>query len=162
MSVAPAARPRAPSPAAVSGPCGAVAVARPVRGEFTYRVPEAMAAALRPGHRVAVPFGRGTSLGFYLGPAEEPEVGSEVVLKAVVRILDPEPALPEDLISLLRFAAHHYRYPLGEAIRAALPPGLTGAESSKEAAPDAVLYAVVARGADASGLARAPAQAAVL
>ncbi|HVE84571.1 MAG TPA: primosomal protein N', partial [Myxococcales bacterium] len=139
-----------------------MAVARPVRGEFTYRIPEALVGRLRPGHRVAVPFGRGTSLGFYLGPAEEPEVGSEVVLRALVRVLDPEPALPEDLISLLRFAAAHYRYPLGEAIRAALPPGLTSAEGSREAAPDAVLYAVAAEGADVSGLSRAPAQAAAL
>ena len=163
IAPAPAARASAPAvPPEAGGPCGAVAVARPVRGEFTYRVPEALAAQLRPGHRVAVPFGRGTSLGFYLGPAEEPEVGSEVVLRTLSRILDPEPALPEDLISLLRFAAAHYRYPLGEAIRAALPPGLTDAESSREAAPDAVLYAVATPGADASMLARAPAQAAAL
>lgn len=162
IPVTPAAPVRPPPSASAGGACGAVAVARPVRGEFTYRVPEAMGVTLRPGHRVSVPFGRGTSLGFYLGPAEEPEVGSEVVLKPVIRILDPEPALPADLIALLRFAAHHYRYPLGEAIRAALPPGLTAAEASRDAAPDVVLYAQAAAGADASALSRAPAQAAAL
>src|SRR4051812_49936384 len=124
MSVAPAARARAPSPlpASVSGPCVAVAVARPVRGEFTYRVPEAMAAALRPGHRVAVPFGRGTSLGFYLGPAEEPEVGSEVVLKSVARLLDPERRPRGALIPLPRSPRHTSRYRLARPSPPPSPP----------------------------------------
>ena len=47
----------------------AVAVGRPVRGEFTYLVPPALKAQLLPGLRVKIPFGRSTILGFYLGPA---------------------------------------------------------------------------------------------
>ncbi|MFY0573682.1 hypothetical protein ACN28S_04295 [Cystobacter fuscus] len=37
-------------------------------------------------------------------------------------MLEDSPSLPPDLIALLRFAAEHYRYPLGEVIRGALPP----------------------------------------
>jgi len=44
----------------------------------------------------------------------------------------------------------------------ALPPGLTSEESSRDAAPDSVLYAVASSGADVARLARAPAQAAAL
>ena len=44
----------------------------PVRGEFTYRVPEALRGKLFPGQRVRVPFGRQSTLGFFLAPAPEP------------------------------------------------------------------------------------------
>src|SRR5205823_9865617 len=49
-----------------------VAVGRPVRGEFTYQVPEDLAGLLSPGQRVLVPFGRGRALAFYLGPTDRP------------------------------------------------------------------------------------------
>jgi len=132
-----------------------------VRGEFTYRVPDEMRPLLVPGHRVLVPFGRGRALGFYLGPAGETRAGS-VQLKAIERLLDLAPALPADLVSLLRFAAEHYRYPLGEAIRGALPPGLSAAVDAKEESPEVQTFAQALPGADPATLRRAPAQAAVL
>src|SRR5690349_17576698 len=93
-----------------------VAVARPVRGEFTYLIPDELQGALLPGQRLLVPFGRGTALGFYLGPSHMPL--EERALKPVHKVLEPAPALPADLLALLRFASEHYRYPLGEAIKA--------------------------------------------
>ena len=39
-----------------------VAVGRPVRGEFTYLVPDGMQARLKPGQRILVPFGRGKAV----------------------------------------------------------------------------------------------------
>ncbi len=137
-----------------------VAVGRPVRGEFTYLVPDALKGQLSPGHRVLVPFGRGRALAFFLGPAEPP--GNGVRLKPIEKRLEERPALPADLIRLLRFAAEHYRYPLGEAIRSALPPGLSGIEDEKAAAPDLVHFALASPGADPSVLSRAPAQHATL
>ena len=143
-------------------PLATVAVARPVRGEFTYQVPSELAGRLAPGQRVLVPFGAAKALGFYLGPALQPP-GSGVTLKPILRTLEERPALPADLIALLRFAAEHYHYPLGEAIRAALPPGLTQAEDEKEARPDVRRLAVALPGAEPASLsARAPAQAAAL
>ena len=111
-----------------------VAVGRPVRGEFTYRIPEGMQERLKPGQRILVQFGRGKSLGFYLGRAERPPAAN-VVLKPILEILDEEPAVAPDVLALLRFAAEHYRYPLGEAIRSAMPPGLTQAEAVAAPAP---------------------------
>jgi len=138
-----------------------VAVGRPVRGEFTYVVPEALSGRLAPGQRVLVPFGRGTALGFFLGPASPPaEEG--VKLKPIQRVLEESPSLPPDLIALLRFAAEHYRYPLGEVIRGALPPGLTKAEDEKEARPDVQHFAVALVTEAPAELRRAPAQSATL
>jgi primosomal protein N' (replication factor Y) (superfamily II helicase) len=107
-----------------------VAVARPLRGEFTYLVPSDMVPILRPGARVLVPFGRGTSLGFFLSftkavPAQK--------LKAITKVLELIPALSSDVVELARFAAAHYRAPLGETLKAALPPGLTQATAGKTA-----------------------------
>jgi primosomal protein N' (replication factor Y) (superfamily II helicase) len=146
----------------VSAPMlASIAVARPVRGEYTYRVPEELASSLRAGQRVMVPFGAGKALGFYLGPAESPK-DPKVRLKSIARVLDEEPAVPEEVLALLRFAARHYRYPLGEAIKGALPPGLTGAQQARQARPEVVRTVSAAPGADPAGLQRAPAQAAVL
>lgn len=138
-----------------------VAVGRPVRGEFTYLIPESLSAALRPGQRIVVPFGRGKALGFYLGTQEKPPA-AEVRLKSIIEVLDPEPAVAEDVLALLRFAAEHYRYPLGEAIRAAMPPGLTQTEAEREAKREVQKFAVALVTELPAQLSRAPAQAAVL
>jgi len=139
-----------------------VAVGRPVRGEFTYLVPAELRGRLVPGQRVLVPFSGGTALGFYLGPAAPVTESQRPRLKAVRRTLEEAPALTLELIQLLRWAAEHYHYPLGEAIRGALPPGLSSPEEEKIAAPDFERFAVVEPGADPAVLKRAPAQAAAL
>ncbi|RKH92585.1 primosomal protein N', partial [Corallococcus praedator] len=138
-----------------------VAVGRPVRGEFTYLVPEALAGNLAPGQRVLVPFGRGMALGFYLGPANAPVEGG-VRLKPIQRVLEDSPSLPKDLIALLRFAAEHYRHPLGEVIRGALPPGLSTAVDEKAAKADVQHFAEAVVTEVPPQLNRAPAQAAAL
>ncbi|XXF79498.1 primosomal protein N' [Myxococcaceae bacterium GXIMD 01537] len=147
---------------AVSPPLlASVAVGRPVRGEFTYTVPESLAGQLAPGQRILVPFGRGTALGFYLGPATPPP-GEGVKLKPILKVLEDSPSLPAELINLLRFAAEHYRYALGEVIRGALPPGLSKALDEKQARPDSVQYAVALVSEPPPALSRAPAQSAAL
>lgn len=140
----------------------AVAVGRPVRGEFTYLVPPGLKAQLLPGLRVKIPFGRSTILGFYLGPAPAPSDEVKKKVKPITAVLEPAPALTPDVVELCRFAAQHYRYPLGEVLRATLPPGLTKLQEAKQARPDVVHSAVAAAGADPSTLHRAPAQQATL
>ncbi len=139
-----------------------VAVGRPVRGEFTYRVPEELTGRLAPGQRVLVPFGRGKALGFYLGPAAPPTPETVARLKPIHSVLEVSPALPADLIALLRFAAEHYRYPLGEVIRGAMPPGLSKPEEEHQARPDVQHVAVALAAEVPAALARAPAQSAAL
>ncbi|MBL9039635.1 MAG: primosomal protein N', partial [Archangium sp.] len=139
-----------------------VAVGRPVRGEFTYRVPDALVVKLQPGVRLKVPFGRGTALGFYLGPAAPPP--AEVISKVrdIESVLDEAPAFTPDVVELVRFAASHYRHPLGEALRATLPPGLTKAIPEVPAELEMVTYAVALPAATDAVLTRAPAQHATL
>jgi len=140
-------------------PCASVAVGRPVAGPFTYLLPEGLEGALLPGQRLLVPFGRGRALGFYLGPAEPPP---NTRLKPIAQLLEAEPALPGDVFRLLAFAAAHYRYPLGEALRAALPPGLARAVEDTPVTPEVVQTAVATEAAAGASLERAPAQAAAL
>ncbi|HEY3450568.1 MAG TPA: primosomal protein N' [Myxococcales bacterium] len=99
-----------------------VAVGRPVRGPFTYRLPEALSGA-QEGSRVLVPFGAGKAVGFLLGETDRAPPGGR--LRDVAQVLDAEPLFDKDLLSFLTWTAAYYRYPLGEVLRSALPPGLT-------------------------------------
>jgi primosomal protein N' (replication factor Y) len=137
-----------------------VAVGRPVRGAFTYLVPPELQGRLVRGQRLLVPFGRGRALGFYLGPGLAPPGGG--LLKPVHSALEETPAIPEDVLALVEFAASHYRHPLGEALRVALPPGLTDPDETPEPRADVVRTVVVTSGVDPELLRRAPAQAATL
>jgi primosomal protein N' (replication factor Y) len=99
-----------------------VAVAVPAGdGVFTWLVPEALQAGCVPGRRVQVPFGNRSLTGVVLGPAGPGEAGS---LKEIAQLLDDGPLLTPEVVELCRFAAQHYLYPLGPAVKAALPPGI--------------------------------------
>ncbi len=141
---------------------GVVAVARPVRGEFTYRIPPALRRQLKTGMRIQVPFRNGIALGFFLAFTEQVDEALKPRLKAIDSLLDAEPALTADVVSLARFAAAHYRSPLGECLKAALPPGLTDMVWQKELSPDVVEWWQVDTGIDIDTFKRAPAQQAVL
>jgi primosomal protein N' (replication factor Y) len=141
-------------------PLASVAVGRPVKGPFTYLVPPDLEGRLQRGQRILVPFGRGRALGFYLGPGRPPEGGG--VLKPVSALLEDTPALPEDVLALVEFAATYYRHPLGEALRAALPPGLADPSRGPEPSPEVVSTVVVLGAPSVDALRRAPAQAATL
>jgi len=104
-----------------------VAVALPVFGTFSYRVPEMLADAVRTGVRVLVPFKNRRATGYVLGPGEAP---AGIDLLAVADVLDTAPLLPEAMIPWLRWMADYYLHPLGEVIRTALPGGLTDADVS--------------------------------
>lgn len=110
-----------------------VAVGAPVRGSFTYEADGGV--ALLPGQRLLVPFGRRRAIGFYLGPAASAPEGP---IKKIEEVLDERPQFTPELLALIRFAADYYLYPLGEALRGALPPsmGRVGATApAKERAP---------------------------
>src|SRR4051812_40814056 len=126
-----------------ASPYASVAVGRPLRGEFTYLVPAALRGKLKPGQRVKVPFGRSTALAFFLSEAPPPSAEVAAKLKAIECALEPEPVLTPDVVEVVRFAARHYRYPLGEALKAALPPQLAKPDEEREAKPDLEWWAHV-------------------
>jgi primosomal protein N' (replication factor Y) len=110
-----------------------------------------------------VPFGAGLAVGFYLGPALPPtDPTLKGKLKPLVRVLDAKPALPADVVELVRFAAEHYRHPLGEVLKAALPPTLKSSESLEELRPEAQRFVLAEACAQPESLGRAPGQAAAL
>ena len=93
------------------------AVALPVTGSFTYRTD----LDLSLGHAVLVPFGSRKVTGYVLGPAQATP-GQK--LKAVDRLLDPEPAFGADQLVFFRWIARYYRSGLGEVIQTALPTAM--------------------------------------
>jgi primosomal protein N' (replication factor Y) len=137
-----------------------VAVGAPVRGTFTYEAEDPL--ALSPGRRLLVPFGRRQAIGISLGAAAAAPEGR---LRKVVQVLDDAPVFSEDLLALLRFAADHYLYPLGEALRGALPPDLGKVPQAPRAerAPGPDLATLLVGGLEAAeALRRAPKQLALV
>ncbi|MFK7859990.1 MAG: primosomal protein N' [Granulosicoccus sp.] len=72
------------------------------------------------GTRVSVPFGRRQVIGVVLRALQTTEV-PENKLRAVQRVLDTRPLIPEDLMNLLEWASRYYHHPVGEVLATALP-----------------------------------------
>jgi primosomal protein N' (replication factor Y) len=135
-----------------------VAVGAPVRGTFSYDATGVE--GLVPGRRLIVPFGRRRAIAFALGPTDVVPPGGA---KPVERVLDDGPLFPPDVLALVRFAADYYLYPLGEALRQALPPSLGRLEEPEGPQPAVTITVHARAGADvaAAALARSPSQAAL-
>jgi primosomal protein N' (replication factor Y) len=104
---------------------------------FTYAVPEAFAATVRPGVRVAVPFAGGDSPGWVLGvrpPAPDDPPG----LRPVRRVVSPVPALTDEVAALARAVADRYAGTLADVLRSAVPPRHARAETALLAGAPAV------------------------
>jgi primosomal protein N' (replication factor Y) len=95
-----------------------IAIPSPLYGLFDYRWKHSQ--PIIPGLRVSVPFGRRSVTGVVVGEIEKSEV-PENKLRAVYKVYDSEPVLPEDLMTLLQWASRYYHHPLGEVLSSALP-----------------------------------------
>lgn len=108
----------------------------PLTGFFTYKVPDMMAEAIRPGCRVVVPFGRTK---FYTGivaglTPRRPE-GFET--KEISQLLDSEPVVRHPQMKFWEWIADYYLCSQGEVFRAAVPAGLKlESETVVEVNPD--------------------------
>ncbi len=101
-----------------------VAVGLPVSKTFHYRIPEKMMGVLQTGMRVLVPF-KGTRVtGFSIDLVEKPPKGVEEKLREVEDLLDEAPLIDPQMLRFCRWISDYYLYPLGEVIKASLPPGL--------------------------------------
>jgi len=98
-----------------------VAVALPVHGTFTYRVPDDLLRHAAVGKRVLAPFGRRRVTGYVLGPGKG---CADLEIRPILDVLDEQPLFPEALIPFFKWTAAYYLHPLGEVIKAALPGGL--------------------------------------
>lgn len=92
---------------------------------YDYLVPQELTGSLRPGMRVAVPFGAGnrTSDGIVLACAEQ-EPPDGVKLKHILAQLDQEPMFGPEFIQLALWMRDRYFCTVYDAARIILPAGL--------------------------------------
>ena len=105
-----------------------IALNRPLRRLFDYRVPEGM--ALTCGQRVNVPFGRSAATGLVAALDAPPPEG--IKLKTILTCHEDWPALPQETFQLLSWASDYYQHPLGECLFTALPPALRRGQPAEE------------------------------
>ncbi len=104
-----------------------IALPLPLRQTFTYRIPIALAGAVRPGAQVQVPFRGGTKRGFVVALAGECALES---VREIAGVLPVAPVSPH-LLGLARWIAEYYLAPPGEVLAAMLPGGLEGFAGSR-------------------------------
>ena len=101
-----------------------IAVPVPLAQVFDYLAPDGIEAeAIKPGCRVAVPFGRSQRVGVVVGSASDSAVDAHR-LKRATKLLDARPLISSELCLSLAWAARYYQHPLGEVLQSALPVGL--------------------------------------
>ena len=104
-------------------------IALPVllRTHFDYLPPEGHA-AIAVGARVQVPFGRGNGRKLVGIVTQAHTLASDQAapakLKRIEAVLDEQPLLDADFLSLCRWASHYYQHPIGETIATSLPKKL--------------------------------------
>lgn len=96
-----------------------VALTAPPGRCLTYLVPEGMK-AMDPGVRVRVPLGKREVIGYLVRFSES----SPFEARPILEVIDSSPVIGRDLLELTEWVARYYRCGWGEAIRAALPPGI--------------------------------------
>lgn len=100
-----------------------VAVPIPALGLLTYSIPDGQAVP-PAGARVVVPLGSRRLTGIVLGEATAPD--ERVTVKDIVKALDEDAFVPQDVVAITSWVADYYLAGPGAALSAALPPhGLT-------------------------------------
>ena len=92
----------------------------PLERNFTYAVTREQAASLRPGMRVAIPFGKSKLYtGLVLSIHNEPPVAYKA--KEVYQVLEEAPLVTELQVKHWKWMAPYYMCTLGEVFRTAVP-----------------------------------------
>jgi primosomal protein N' (replication factor Y) len=90
----------------------------PLDQPFTYGLPETLRHRVRPGSRLLVPFGPRKLTGLILRCHDDPP---NVATRDALRLIDAEPVLSAELLSLGKWIGGYYCAPLGEVLRSMLP-----------------------------------------
>jgi primosomal protein N' (replication factor Y) len=105
-----------------------VAVPRHVSQTFTYRLKPEQSVDAKLGARINVPFGRKLLTGYIVALLDElpAELSlAEVEIKEAESLVDLEPVCTPEILQLARWVADYYGSPIGEVLKATLPPGGT-------------------------------------
>ena len=103
-----------------------IAVVAPLDKTLTYAVPERLAGDLKVGSRVRVPLGRRQVVGYVMNRVDP----GDTALKEILQIIDQHPLFHERHAAFYLRAARYYDYPPGQAVRTALPAGLSAPDTS--------------------------------
>ena len=98
-----------------------VAVCLPLSRTFVYQLTE----PAEVGCRVVVPFRKREEDGFVV--STRTDAPREIQVQSVLKLVDPQPLIRPDIFNLCRWISEYYLAPLGEVLKAALPPGITQA-----------------------------------
>jgi primosomal protein N' (replication factor Y) len=98
-----------------------VVLGLPVEGPFDYIVPGNLHRKIKVGARARVPFRNKIKLGYVVGLTDKTNIRN---LKKISQILDNQPILNKNMLSLARELSRYYCCTFGEAIETALPEGL--------------------------------------
>jgi primosomal protein N' (replication factor Y) len=104
-----------------------VAVPLHVAQTFTYQLTPEQSLDAKPGARIKVPFGRKIITAYIvaLHDALPPDLDlSEEEIKDANSLVDLEPVCTPEILQLARWVADYYASPVGEVIKATLPPGI--------------------------------------
>jgi len=93
-----------------------------VSGVFHYHLPDHLEGVVRRGHLVVIPFGQQTVQGVVLQTVSVPSVPET---KAVISLLDPEPVVTSQQITLAEYISEHSLTFLAPCLGMMLPPGLS-------------------------------------
>ena len=111
-----------------------VAVPLHVFQTFTYRLTPEQTGQAEVGSRLVVPLGRSVVTGYIVGLFDD--LTTDLVesdVKDAKELLDETPVCGPEILQLARWVADYYACPIGEVIKAALPPGMS--PKQKKTAP---------------------------
>ncbi|MFV0277560.1 MAG: primosomal protein N', partial [Parahaliea sp.] len=138
-----------------------LAVPSPLRRTFDYLPPPDLGpadlAALQPGQRLRLPFGRREVVGVLLDTSASSDLPAPQ-LKPALALLDPKPLFTPDVLALCRWAADYYQHPVGEVFSAALPRHLRLGKAREPGSERAWRLTDRGRGLPAGALLRSPRQ----
>jgi len=103
-----------------------VAVPLHIFQTFTYRLTPEQSVQAEVGSRLVVPLGRSLVTAYIVGLIDElPENLADIDIREAQSLVDAVPVCSPEILQLARWVADYYSCPLGEVIKAALPPGMT-------------------------------------
>ncbi len=139
-----------------------MAIPGPLRRIFDYLPPADCALAqLQPGVRLRVPFGRQCLVGVLLEVAEHSDIAQQKLRRADA-LLDKQPILPEELLSLMHWAGRYYQHSIGEVILGSLPALLRQGQAAQAKTESCWQLSSAGWKTEPEQLRRAPKQAALL
>ncbi len=139
-----------------------IAVPSPLFRHFDYLPPASVeAGALQPGVRVRVPFGRRRAVGVLLEVRSSSDI-ERARLKPALAILDTQPVISADVLTMTLWASAYYHHPVGECLSAALPTLLRSGQALAELRPAGWRLTSAGEAIDIAALARAPRQSGIM